>query len=128
MRQDMVYVVYYDAGDYQAGDRDEQYYINKNGEYGGRESKNNLIFNSPDEAKRGVTQFLLERESKDLDPLPQNEYDIPILKGKWIIKRIIDPQFRKKIAHEIEFEVQDRKKKLVKSTTRKPIKKCKCKK
>ena len=39
MRHDMVYVVYYDAGDYEAGDRDEQYYINKNGEYGTRESK-----------------------------------------------------------------------------------------
>jgi len=134
MEQERVYVVYYDAGDYVAGDREEQYYINKNGEYGMRESlKNNLIFISPDEARQGVKEFLSLRESKDLDVLPHDEYDHPITKGKWIIKGVINPEVRRKIANELEFEVQERKKKASKATSkRKPVKKvvkkCKCKK
>jgi len=126
--QERVYIVYFDAGDFVAGDRDEQYYINKNGEYGMVESKNNVIFSSPDEAKRGVKQFLSEREARDLDSVPHDEYDLPITKGKWIIKGILNPEIRKKIAHELEFEIQERKKKSAKAKPkRKVTKKCKCK-
>jgi hypothetical protein len=126
--QEKVYIVYFDAGDYVAGDRDEQYYINKNAEYGMRESKNNVIFNSPEEAKLGVKQFLLDRESKDLDPMPHDEYDSIITKGKWVIKSRLNPEIRRKIANELEFEIQDRKKKSAKpKPKRKVIKKCKCK-
>jgi len=124
MASEKVYIVYFDAGDYVPGDRNEKYYINKNGEYGNGESKSNVIFDSPEDAKSGVNQFLKERESKGLHLIPRDEYGNPIMKGKWIIKGIVNPEAIKKMADELEFEIQERKKKLTKSkSVRKPIKK-----